>query len=57
MGRVLKSFGVRIRRVPDIEEGAIYIAEDRLLILDCELDAASVRAAIEETITYLREVA
>lgn len=44
---LLKTLGVRIRQVADLSEGAIYIEDRKLLLLDVELTAQQVSEATD----------
>ena len=37
---LLEALGIRIRNVPDLTEGALYVVDKRLLLLDAELSDA-----------------
>lgn len=37
MNGLLKSLGVRTRRVADLDEGTLYVADCKLLLLDFEI--------------------
>ena len=50
----LKTLGVRIRRVADMDEGAIYLPNHKILLLDIELTAEQVTDAIDAVIPTLR---
>ena len=50
---LLKSLGVRIRRVADMNEGAIYLPNHKLLLLDIELSDELVSDAIESVLPSL----
>lgn len=45
---VLIAAGIRVRRVADLEEGALYLKKSKLLLLDNDLPDASVDAAVDE---------
>lgn len=47
MNGILKVLGVRIRRVADLDEGAIYLPDNKLLLLDIELSQECVTVAID----------
>lgn len=44
---LLRTLGVRIRRIADLEEGAIYLADRNLLLLDIELSDRQMQKACE----------
>lgn len=44
---LLRAMGVRIRRVADLEEGALYLPVEKLLLLDIELTDGEVNDAID----------
>lgn len=50
---LLKSLGVRIRRIADLEEQALYIEESKLLLLDIELDDAQITDVIDQVLPSL----
>jgi hypothetical protein len=47
---LLKMLGVRIRRVADLDEGALYFSERRLLLLDFELSDEDATDAIDRVL-------
>lgn len=51
---LLRALGVRIRRLADLEEGAVYIADRSLLLLDIELSDCQIRRAIESVLPSVR---
>lgn len=51
---LLRALGVRVRRLADLEEGAIYIADRSLLLLDIDLSDCQIRRAIEKVLPAVR---
>jgi hypothetical protein len=47
---LLSALGVRVRRVADLREGAIYIADRKLLLLDIELTDHQIAEAIDSVL-------
>lgn len=47
---LLRAMGVRIRRVADLEEGALYLPNEKLLLLDIELTEEEVTYAIDSVL-------
>lgn len=54
MSGLLKAWGVRVRRVADVDEGAIYLPNHKLLLLDIELTDAQISDAIDSVVPSLR---
>lgn len=52
---LLKALGVRIRRVADLDEGAIYLSRSKILLLDLEMDDRQIVEAIDEVFLSLWE--
>lgn len=50
---LLSALGVRVRRIADLREGALYYADEKLLLLDIELDEHMTRAAIDAVLPTL----
>ena len=50
---LLETLGVRIRRVAELDEGALYIQQCRLLLLDIELTDKQVTEAQERVLPHL----
>lgn len=50
---ILSALGVRIRRVADLSEGALYYADEKLLLLDIELGDRETRAALDAVLPTL----
>lgn len=44
---LLSSLGVRVRRIADLREGALYVADRKLLLLDVELSDLQAAEAID----------
>lgn len=44
---LLKTLGVRVRRIADLDEGALYVEDRRLLLLDFDLTDEQVIEAID----------
>lgn len=45
---LLKALGVRVRRVADLEEGALYLDRSRLLLLDFQMPDEDVKIALDQ---------
>jgi hypothetical protein len=50
---LLKTLGVRIRRVADLDERALYLKDRKLLLLDYELSDQEVSDAIDRVLPFL----
>ena len=50
---VLHALGVRVRRVADLDEGAIYIARFRMLLLDDNLNDTQAEKAVDQVLPSL----
>lgn len=44
---LLSTLGVRVRRVADLREGALYVADRKLLLLDIELSDSQIAQAMD----------
>lgn len=51
----LKTLGVRVRRVADLEEGAIYLPSQKVLLLDIEMTDKDIDDAIEQILPMASE--
>lgn len=47
---LLKALGVRVRRVADLDEGAIYVKESRLLLLDFNMTDEHIDRAMDDVL-------
>ena len=52
---LLATLGVRTRQVADLDEGALYIPEAKLLLLDIELSHERVSCALDRVLPMLWE--
>lgn len=52
---LLKTLGIRVRRVADVHEGAIYLPNHKLLLLDIEMSDEQISEAIDAVIPCLAQ--
>lgn len=50
MQGVLKALGVRVRRIADLDEGALYLSNSRILLLDLELSESEITQAMDDVL-------
>lgn len=50
---LLNHLGVRIRYVADMNEGAVYLPDQRMLLLDLDMDERRVNVAMDEILPIL----
>lgn len=52
---LLSALGVRIRRVADLDEGALYFSKTKLLLLDFEMGDEDVAEVIDDLLPAVWE--
>lgn len=50
---LLSALGVRVRRVADLDEGAVYVPEMKLLFLDFEMTDEDITDALDQVLPSL----
>ncbi len=50
---LLKALGVRVRRVADLDEGALYLPTQMILLLDIEMSDEEITQTIDDLLPAL----
>lgn len=50
---VLQALGIRVRKVPDLEEGALYFSDNKLLLIDVCMDDEEISDALDQLLSQV----